>query len=170
LNKGKYTAQRQSLLVITILIFRTGEVFERLPYYGEILPNNVIGGSYAPEDENLPEKYFGKINNPSVHIALNQVRKLVNALIDIYGPPEEVVIELARNLKEPPDDISKEQSKNQKENKRIKRRACKAWTKAKLPQPDALQTLGRSSGRSNQTLLSIFWSSNFSNGYILWAI
>jgi CRISPR-associated endonuclease Csn1 len=109
--------------------FRTGEVFERLPYYGEILPNNVIGGSYAPEDENLPEKYFGKINNPSVHIALNQVRKLVNALIDIYGPPEEVVIELARNLKEPPDDISKEQSKNQKENKRINEELAKLGQK-----------------------------------------
>lgn len=30
--------------------FRTGEVFEHLPYYGEILQNNVIGGSYQPED------------------------------------------------------------------------------------------------------------------------
>lgn len=99
--------------------FRTGEVFDHLPYYGEILPNNVIGGSFAPEDKALPEKYFGKINNPSVHIALNQVRKLVNALIDVYGPPEEVVIELARDLKEPAADIAKEQGKNQKENKRI---------------------------------------------------
>ncbi len=105
--------------------FRKGEVFERLPYYGEVLENNVIGGSRSPEDKNLPEKYFGKINNPSVHIALNQVRKLVNALIDIYGPPEEVVIELARNLKEPPEDISKEQAKNQKENKRINEELAK---------------------------------------------
>jgi CRISPR-associated endonuclease Csn1 len=99
--------------------FRTGEIFDRLPYYGEILPNNVIGGSYALNDKELPEKYFGKINNPTVHIALNQVRKLANALIDTYGPPEQVVIELARELKEPADEITKDQTKNQKDNERI---------------------------------------------------
>lgn len=114
--------------------FRTGEIFDRLPYYGEILPNNVIGGSYENEDRppeqfkrrtedsqygSKAEKYFGKINNPTVHIALNQVRKLVNALIDTYGPPEQVVIELARELKEPADEITKDQTKNQKDNERI---------------------------------------------------
>lgn len=99
--------------------FRTGEIFDRLPYYGEILPNNVIGGSYTLNDKEFPEKYFGKINNPTVHIALNQVRKLVNALIDTYGPPEQVVIELARELKEPADEITKDQTKNQKDNERI---------------------------------------------------
>lgn len=99
--------------------FRTGEVFEHLPYYGEILQNNVIGGTFALSDKDKPEKYFGKINNPSVHIALNQVRKLVNALIDKYGHPEEVVVELARDLKEPPEEILKNQAKNDKDNKRI---------------------------------------------------
>lgn len=99
--------------------FRTGEVFDHLPYYGEILPNNVIGGSFAEEDREQPEEFFGKINNPTVHIALNQVRKLVNALIDSYGHPEQIVIELARELKEPADEITKEQTKNQKDNERI---------------------------------------------------
>lgn len=99
--------------------FRTGEIFDRLPYYGEALPNNVIGGTYSEEDRAFPEKFFGKINNPSVHIALNQVRKLVNAVIDSYGHPDEIVIEMARDLKEPPDSIEKEQTKNRKENERI---------------------------------------------------
>ncbi len=114
--------------------FRTGEIFEHLPYYGEILPNNVIGGSYAPQDKppeqfkkktenpqygGKAEKYYGKINNPTVHIALNQVRKLVNALIDTYGPPDQVVIELARELKEPAEEITKDQARNQKDNERI---------------------------------------------------
>lgn len=99
--------------------FRTGQIFDQLPYYGEILPNNVIGGSYATNDKESPEKYFGKINNPTVHIALNQVRKLVNALIDTYGHPEQIVIELARELKEPTEDITKDQTKNQKDNERI---------------------------------------------------
>lgn len=110
--------------------FRTGEVFEYLPYYGEILPNNVIGGSYIEQDKNFPEKFYGKINNPSVHIALNQVRKLVNALIDQYGHPEEVVVELARDLKEPPDEISKDQTRNFKENERINKELALLGVKA----------------------------------------
>jgi CRISPR-associated endonuclease Csn1 len=40
------------------------------------------------------------VANPTVHIALNQVRKLVNALIDTYGPPTEIVVELSRDLKQ----------------------------------------------------------------------
>lgn len=99
--------------------FRTGEVYDRLPYYGQILPNAVIGGTNAPEDKDLPEKFYGKINNPSVHIALNQLRKLINALIEAYGHPEEIVIELARDLKEPVSDTIAEQTKNKKDNDRI---------------------------------------------------
>lgn len=99
--------------------FRTGQFYERLPYYGEILPNAVIGGSSAEEDKDFPEKFWGKINNPTVHIALNQIRKLVNALIDLHGHPEEIVIELARDLKEPVNDVIADQTKNKKENDRI---------------------------------------------------
>jgi CRISPR-associated endonuclease Csn1 len=99
--------------------FRTGEVFERLPYYGEVLPASVIGGSYETKDADRPERFFGKINNPSVHIALNQVRKLVNAVIDRHGQPWEIVVELTRDLKEPVDDIKKFQSESKKDNDRI---------------------------------------------------
>lgn len=102
--------------------FRTGEIYDRLPYYGEVLPNAVIGGSYEPKDKDTPEKYFGKLNNPTVHIALNQVRKLVNAMIDAYGHPDEIVIELARDLKEPVNDVIADQTKNKKENDRINKK------------------------------------------------
>jgi CRISPR-associated endonuclease Csn1 len=108
---------------------RNGEVFEKLPYYGEMLPNDVIGGSYADNDKDMPEKYYGKINNPTVHIALNQVRKLVNTIIETYGHPEQVVIELARELKEPADDISREQAKNQKDNERINKELAELGVK-----------------------------------------
>lgn len=109
--------------------FRTGRVYERLPYYGQILPNNVIGGSFEDKDAESPEKYFGKVNNPSVHIVLNQVQKLVNNLIDTYGAPEEVVVELARDLKEPREDIIKDQTKNTKDNERINKELVKLGIK-----------------------------------------
>ena len=37
--------------------------------------------------------------NPVVITALFEIRKLVNELIDVYGKPDEVKIELARDLK-----------------------------------------------------------------------
>lgn len=76
---------------------RTGEVWERLPYYGEILTREIAPGKadYGNEDE----RRFGKITNPTVHIGLRQLEKLVNAVIAVHGRPDEIVVELARELK-----------------------------------------------------------------------
>ena len=43
---------------------------------------------------------FGRIGNPTVHIGLNKIRRVVNEVIDTYGKPDELVIELARDLKQ----------------------------------------------------------------------
>lgn len=54
--------------------------------------------------------------NPVVYRALNQARKLVNAIVHEYGPPAEVHIELARDLSRPFDErqeIRREQQKYQ---------------------------------------------------------
>jgi len=75
----------------------TGELLERLPYYGIVLERHVAFGSGDPSHGD--EKRYGRIANPSVHIGLNQLRKLVNALIERYGRPAEVHIELTRELK-----------------------------------------------------------------------
>lgn len=37
--------------------------------------------------------------NPTVHIALGKLRRVVNALIERHGAPDQVVVELARELK-----------------------------------------------------------------------
>lgn len=97
------------------------KVWNMLPYYGEvdILQKSIIPGKRKEEDGNFPEKYYGKINNPTVHIGLNQLRKLVNAIIEKYGRPQQIVIELARDLKNNVQEIDKEQAKNKKENERI---------------------------------------------------
>lgn len=77
--------------------FETGEVFDKaLPYYGEILERYVAFGSGDPKDS--VEKRYGKIANPTVHVALNQIRSVVNDLLKRFGPPEQIVIELARSL------------------------------------------------------------------------
>ncbi|MBS1208326.1 MAG: hypothetical protein H6R19_724 [Proteobacteria bacterium] len=92
-----------------------------LPYYGEALQRHVAFGSGNPDDS--PEKRYGRIANPTVHIGLNELRKVVNALIKRYGLPAEIVVEVARELKQGKamrDEISKEQAKRQDENKQYR--------------------------------------------------
>ncbi|MFU1926710.1 type II CRISPR RNA-guided endonuclease Cas9 [Bordetella hinzii] len=102
----------------------TGEVkpvFKRLPYYGKALQRHVAFGSGNPEDSE--EKRYGKIANPTVHIGLNQVRAVVNALIGRYGRPTEVIVELARDLKQSREQRQQDQrrqAENQKRNARIR--------------------------------------------------
>ena len=69
-----------------------------LEYYGKILVGSTVGGDLT-EPESNPEKRYGKISNPTVHIALNQTRTVVNALIKRYGKPEQIAVELSRDLK-----------------------------------------------------------------------
>ncbi|WP_064773923.1 type II CRISPR RNA-guided endonuclease Cas9 [Hyphomonas pacifica] len=95
-----------------------GEVHDRkLPYYGEVLERSVAFGTGDPRDS--LEKRVGKIANPTVHVALNQLRKVVNRLMERYGPPSEVVIELARDLPLGAEDkrkLEREQQDNQNAN------------------------------------------------------
>jgi CRISPR-associated endonuclease Csn1 len=95
---------------------QSGELFQRLPYYGEILR-----GYTAPADKakDIGERRYGKIANPSVHVGLNQLRQLVNALIKRFGHPHEIVIELTREFGasgEKRREISKAQAENQARN------------------------------------------------------
>ena len=79
---------------------RTFHTFKELPYYGEYLTRHVGFADIKATASDLPEKRFGRIANPTVHIGLNQVREVVNALIGRYGHPQEVVVEVARELKQ----------------------------------------------------------------------
>lgn len=75
---------------------RTGEILNDLPYYGEILTREISPGKAEYGDE--AERRFGKITNPTVHIGLRQLQKLINELIAVYGRPDQIVVELARDL------------------------------------------------------------------------
>lgn len=97
--------------------FRDGELLDELPYYGKALQRYTA----QVRSESAPawEREFGRLANPTVHIGLNQLRKLVNALIEKYGPPEEIVVELARDLKrsqEEREEVQRQQTENQKKN------------------------------------------------------
>ncbi|MGH8505716.1 MAG: type II CRISPR RNA-guided endonuclease Cas9 [Stenotrophobium sp.] len=75
--------------------FYTGEIFMQLPYYGQLLAGYTAP---TPTARNKDERQYGKIPNPTVHIGLNQVRQLVNALIKRYSHPAQIVIELTREF------------------------------------------------------------------------
>ncbi|MBE7734537.1 type II CRISPR RNA-guided endonuclease Cas9 [Devosia faecipullorum] len=74
-----------------------GEGFDSLPKYQEVIARRIPPGSEAPDDPYDVRK--GRITNPTVHIGLNQLRRVLNALIRRYGKPHQIAIELARDLK-----------------------------------------------------------------------
>lgn len=93
---------------------------DTLPYYGAILTGSTMG-AHPEADESEPELKYGKISNPTVHVALNQTRTVVNALIKAYGKPQQIVVELSRDLKasrEAKARIQKTITMNQKHNER----------------------------------------------------
>ncbi len=95
------------------------ETLERLPYYGELLGQNCLGKKAAPASD---EEKFGKIKNATVHVALNQVRHLVNELIERYGKPFDIAVEYARDLSASTRERQKmtdRRDENERENQRI---------------------------------------------------
>ena len=71
------------------------QLLEQLPYYGESVRGHIIPGNGTEIDY---QSRIGMVSNPTVHIALNQIRHLVNELIKRFGPPSSIALELARDL------------------------------------------------------------------------
>ena len=73
-----------------------------LPYYGAILrsdtqvipPLTILHNKHL----NADEVKYGRVANPAVHMILNQLRKVVNEIIKIYGKPNSINIELGRDV------------------------------------------------------------------------
>jgi CRISPR-associated endonuclease Csn1 len=76
----------------------------------------------------LPKIAKEDIINPVVYRALNQARKLVNAIVKQYGSPMAVHIELARDLNKPFDERRKVE-KEQKEYRDTKEKAVEEFNK-----------------------------------------
>ena len=129
--------------------FRTGEVFDRLPYYGEVLTREIAPGKEEYGDEK--ERRFGKITNPTVHIGMRQLEKLVNAIIAVHGRPDQIVVELARELKL--NDKQKDEHK-----KRIKRD-----TDSAIARGEKLRSMGVPDTGANRMLLRMWEELNPAN-------
>jgi CRISPR-associated endonuclease Csn1 len=102
--------------------FHTGEIFNNLPYYGSVLKGYTYPLQKVTERTNTDEAKYGKIANPTVHMGLNQIRQLINALIKRYGKPFEIVVEMTREFGmsgEHRKEIIAEQEKNEKNNLKL---------------------------------------------------
>jgi CRISPR-associated endonuclease Csn1 len=90
----------------------------RLPYYGEWLQNDVLGSG---DRRDVKDKRWGRFPNPTVHIGLGQLRRIVNALIAEYAAPTEIAVEMTRDFKLSPKklaEVEREQTENQRKNER----------------------------------------------------
>lgn len=119
---------------------------DRLEYYGKAFQGTshiTRAGTGKPEDKWNDLKYWGGIQNPSVHIALNQIRQVVNEVIEKYGKPAAISIELGRNLPAGPksrNKVAKIQREQRQANERDKRELKQVFKIAK-PSGDHIRKL-----------------------------
>ncbi|MBL8581521.1 MAG: type II CRISPR RNA-guided endonuclease Cas9, partial [Rhizobiaceae bacterium] len=104
---------------------------ELLPNYQEVLERHIPPGTGNPDD--VYDVFKGRITNPSVHIALNQLRRVVNALIRRHGKPDRIAIELGRELKLSDNEKRKVDDTIRKNTRAAEQRSKKL---AELGQPD----------------------------------
>ena len=94
--------------------------YDKLPYYGEVLPGEILPIHPWHGERTAEEEKMGRIANPVVHVMLNQLRKVVNEIISLYGKPEMIKLEVARDF-----GLSKikrdKQDKQRKDNEKINR-------------------------------------------------
>ena len=122
--------------------FRTGEVHGLLPYYGVALERHIMPGTGEPSDSE--EMRIGRLTNPTVHIGLNQLRRVGNALIRTYGPPAEIAIELARELK-----LTDEEKKKRNRENNDNRLAAETRS-------EKLLAIGKANTGANRALLKLW--------------
>jgi CRISPR-associated endonuclease Csn1 len=90
--------------------------YKYLPYYGEILEKyvNKTGNSSDPMVEKL-----GKVANPTIHIALNELRKLMNRLKEKHGSwPDGITIELDPIIRKGTKELLSSLKEKEKRNKK----------------------------------------------------
>lgn len=122
--------------------FRNNAAHEELPYYGAVLERDAVGANPKKDPQQHGDvARYGRIANPTVHIGLGQLRRAVNRLTETYGKPEEIVIELARELKmnrEQKLNLQRQQNEGRKRNARFREELGEETLESA---PDALRKL-----------------------------
>lgn len=87
--------------------FQAEEGVDILPPYNRlpVLQRMIGNGTGNPNDPDLLR--YGRITNPTVHIALGQFRRVMNALIAEHGKPTQVVIEATRDMAKSGEELNK---------------------------------------------------------------
>ena len=129
--------------------FRTGEIHDTLPYYGAVLDRHVMPGTGNPEHPD--DQRIGRLTNPTVHIGLNQLRRTINRLIARFGPPAEIAVELARELKLTDDEKKRRNRENNENRQAAEMRSAK------------LREIGRLDSGANRALLKLWEELNPGN-------
>lgn len=122
--------------------FRTDEAYDMLPYYGAVLTREIAPGKEEYGDDD--ERQYGKITNPTVHIGMNQLRRVVNAIIKKHGRPDVIFVELARELK-----------LNEKQKAEANRK-IKANTDAAQRRSKNLEKMGQRDSGGNRMLMRLW--------------
>ncbi|MDE0152138.1 MAG: type II CRISPR RNA-guided endonuclease Cas9 [Bdellovibrionales bacterium] len=100
-----------------------GEVLSKLLRYQEVLKHHCVPICLKSNQED-PEHKKIRIPNPTVHIAFNQLRLLVNDIMRVYGKPYQVVVETARDLplgQKTKRELERKQKKNKDRNEESKK-------------------------------------------------
>jgi hypothetical protein len=76
-------------------------LYERLPYYGEVMPDVTVPATgFAPVERTCAEELaHGRAPNPDVHVVMNRIREVVNDIVEMMGGilPTTCVVEVARS-------------------------------------------------------------------------
>lgn len=141
---------------------RLQNTYDILPYYGEILTTDTAPVHPWHKDRACPEEAtFGRIANPAVHVALNQLRRVINNIILLYGKPQAIHIELAREFgksKKKREELEAENNARREDNDRIadairqlgkrpsrnKILKYRLWEEQKYRDPFTLKNIGNS--------------------------
>ena len=111
------------------------DLLDKLPYYGEAFQDgrHIIPADREDEYKGNDFLYFGGITNPTVHIALNQIRCVTNEIIKRFGLPNSIAIELGRELPLGVEGL-REQKTKQNENKKRNEKLNKTLEEANIRQ------------------------------------
>jgi CRISPR-associated endonuclease Csn1 len=142
--------------------FEDGELLYELPYYATVLERHVMPGSHDEADKADPAKFYGRIMNPTVHIGLNQLRQTINEIMRTVkangwskdGNPDQIILELARELKQSQDEKERVTRENRSNKDANDRRAI------------LLAELGQENTGENRAKLKLFEEQKLSGGGI----